>query len=302
MTLAPLRYFCEVERTGSIREASERLNVAPSAVSRQIQNIEASVGLPLFERHPRGMRVTEAGALYAQYARQVLLDAGRVQSDINDLKGLRRGNVRIHAVEGVVSTLLMPAIAAFRKTYPGVSFQLLITGSELVELAVRENETDIGITFNTQPHPEITCVARWPDQVVLAVQPDHPLARTPRLTLKDIADLPIALPDPNFGIRTLLDQQCRRRRITLNPVLVANSIEGLRSFALSGAGPAVLSAKAVSQWVAQGSLVAIPLDEAALKHPSVDVCIGTHRRLPSATAEFIHVLVSALPKRQRERQ
>ncbi len=295
MSMAPLRYFCEVVVTGSIREASERLNVAPSAVSRQIQNIEADAGLPLFERHPRGMRVTEAGALYYEHARHVLLDASRVQADIHDLKGMRRGKVRIHAVEGIISPMLMPSIVAFRQIYPGVSFELLITGSELVEQAVRESETDVGLTFNTQPHPEITCVGSWPDSVVLVASSSHPMASARRLTLTDLVDLPIALPDTSFGIRTLVDQQCRRRRVRLSAALEVNSIEALRAFAISGAGLSVVSMRAVSQSVADGSLVSIPLEGTAFQNASVDVCVRTHRRLSTATSEFIHSILEVQP-------
>lgn len=293
MSLAPLRYFCEVVVTGSIREASERLNVAPSAVSRQIQNIEADAGLPLFERHPRGMRLTEAGVLFYQHARQVLLDAGRVQAEIDDLKGMRRGKVRIYAVEGIISPLLIPCIVSFRHKYPGVTFQIVITGSEFVEYAVRESEADIGITFNTQPHPEITCVGRWPDSVVVAVACNHPLASKRRFTLTDLVGLPVALPDPSFGIRTLFDHQCRRRRLEVSAALEVNSIEALRAFALSGAGVSVMTQRAVSHCATDMPLIAIPLDGTAFQNASVNICVRTNRRLSTATSEFIHSMMLA---------
>jgi DNA-binding transcriptional LysR family regulator len=239
------------------------------------------------------MRVTEAGELYYQHARQVLLDANRVQAELDDLKGMRRGKVRIHAVEGIISPMLIPSIVAFRRTYPGVTFKVQITGSELVEHAVRESDTDVGITFNTQPHPEITCVGRWPDSVVLVTAPDHALASTTRFALADLTKLPVALPDTSFGIRTLIDQQCRRGRVVLSPALEANSIEALRAFAVSGAGLSVMSLRAVSHSVSNGLLVTIPLEGVAFQNASIDVCVRTHRRLSSATSEFIHSLVSS---------
>ena len=96
MAFTQLRYFYEVARSGSIREASSRLSVTPSSVSRQIQNLEHEVRMPLFERRARGMSLTSAGELYMAYARSVLAELDRLHSDIDDLRGLRRGRVRIY--------------------------------------------------------------------------------------------------------------------------------------------------------------------------------------------------------------
>ena len=103
MSLAQLRYFVEVARLGSIRIAAERLNVAPSAISRQIQNLEDTNGIPFFERHARGVVLTQAGQIFDEYARFVLQELDRTRSDINDLKQLRRGTIRVHSVDGIVA-------------------------------------------------------------------------------------------------------------------------------------------------------------------------------------------------------
>jgi DNA-binding transcriptional LysR family regulator len=100
--LNPLRYIDEVARCGSIRTAADRLHVAPSAISRHIRNIEEDIGLLLFERHARGVVLTAAGVLFARSARSALLDHDRIRSEIEDVKGLRRGHIRIHTIDGLV--------------------------------------------------------------------------------------------------------------------------------------------------------------------------------------------------------
>jgi molybdenum-dependent DNA-binding transcriptional regulator ModE len=82
-----LRYFDEVARTGSIRQAAERLHVAPSAVNRRIQDLEDELGVPLFERLPRGMRLTAAGELFVQYVRGRASALDQVRSEIEELQG-----------------------------------------------------------------------------------------------------------------------------------------------------------------------------------------------------------------------
>ena len=130
MDLLPdhIRFFLEVAKSGSVREASERLNIAASALSRQIQNLEHRVGVPLFERKPRGMALTAAGEIFVRYARAVALETDRLSSELDELRGIRRGKIRIATVEGVVADILIDVMADFRRRHDGVVFDLLIVG------------------------------------------------------------------------------------------------------------------------------------------------------------------------------
>ena len=94
-----LRYLEEVVRRGSIRKAAEALNVASSAVNRQILKLEATLGAPLFERRTGGVRLTPAGEILARHARETLYGFARARASIDDLKGLKTGHVKIVALE-----------------------------------------------------------------------------------------------------------------------------------------------------------------------------------------------------------
>jgi DNA-binding transcriptional LysR family regulator len=119
-----LRAFYEAVRAGSIRAASDNLSLAPSTVSRQIQLLEHQIGAQLFDRSAAGVVPNYAGKLVAEYARTVLLDYDSLRADINDLKGVRRGFIRIAAVESTISERAVVAIVNFRSKFDGVSFQL----------------------------------------------------------------------------------------------------------------------------------------------------------------------------------
>jgi biotin operon repressor len=106
--LNDLRCFHAVSRTRSIREAAESLNVAQSAVSRQIKNLEAQMGVPLFARHARGVRLTDAGEILAKYTRQTMLNLERTRSEIEDLRALRRGTSRCAPWREQLRGALMP--------------------------------------------------------------------------------------------------------------------------------------------------------------------------------------------------
>ncbi len=121
-----LRYFLEVVRTGSLTEAAQRLNVTVSAVSRQVAALESLLGVPLFDRRPRGMVASAAGELLAAYALRNALEADRVVTEIAALQGLRRGRVRVASSAGFAIEFLPRAIAEFRERFPGLHFHVRV--------------------------------------------------------------------------------------------------------------------------------------------------------------------------------
>lgn len=295
MSLTSLRYFNEVVRTGSIREAAERLHVAPSAISRQMRNLEEELGLPLFERHARGVVPTSAGELYAQYAREALLDQERINSELDDLKGLRRGHVRICSVEGIVANGLTHAVATFRRRFGGVTITLDVTGTESVIAAIRNGDADIGVAFTSNPDPDVERTLRLKDPLFAIMSIDHPAAGYRRLSLRDTFDYPIAVPRRQFGIRALLDTRCRTAQLTMKPTLETNSIEALRGFARSGSGITYLPRLSVKREIEAGQVVAIPMTDRDLQQATIDVCVLKGRTLPTAAGGFLHHLLAILP-------
>jgi len=138
MTSISLRYFATVARRGSIREAAEELHVAQSALSRQIQKLEQDFGVPLFQRHARGVELTSAGEIFLRHARSSLRQTERVRSELDALKGLRRGTINIQSIESLVPGVLPQAIMRFRARYPGITFEVTVDRTDRIIAAVRE--------------------------------------------------------------------------------------------------------------------------------------------------------------------
>ncbi len=295
MSLTTVRYFNEVARTGSIREAAEHLHVAPSAISRQMRNLEREMGAPLFERHARGVVLTSAGELYAHYARSALLDEERIHSEIDDLKGLRRGHVRICSVEGIIANGLTHAMAIFRKRFSGVTLALQVTGTELVTAAVRNGHADIGVAFTSGPESDIHFTLRLRDPLFAIMAKDHPLAKSRKLSLATTLAYPVAIPQKHFGIRTLLDARCRTAQLTINPTLETNSIEAMRGFARSGCGITFLPRLTVKRELEAKQVAAVAMTDRDLQSSTHDICVLRGRSLPSAVAAFLRHLEEMLP-------
>lgn len=298
MSPSPTRYFLEVVRCGSIRAASAQLNVVPSALSRQLRNLESELGAPLFERRPRGMALTAAGEVYARYARAVALEAERMRSDLEELRGQRRGVIRLATVEGVVADSITSAIAQFRARQPGIRFNLVTLGTDHVVAAVRDNRVDIGVSFHAQPDAAVRFVRRFRDPLLALVHPKHGLARRRKVALREVLSLPIAVPEAGFGIRRLIDDQCRRLGESLVPALETNSIEALRGFARSGAGVTFLPGMSFQRELRHGEVVAIPLADRVLNQCSIDIGVLVDRHLPATIAAFVAMLSREFAKRR----
>ena len=113
-----LRYLDEVARSGSIRRAAARLNVASSAVNRQILDLEADLGVLLFERLPRSLRLTSAGEILVAHVRRTLADYREIEGRLGALKGLHGGEVVLVTMNGLAGGVVPRAVAAFCARFP----------------------------------------------------------------------------------------------------------------------------------------------------------------------------------------
>ncbi|BAL78736.1 LysR family transcriptional regulator [Bradyrhizobium cosmicum] len=284
------RYFREVYRLKSIRHASSSLNVAPSAVSRQISRLEQMVGVPLFERLPRGVAPTEAADTLARFSRNFLLDVERLRGEIDSLRGLQRGHIRIMANEGLVDYLLTRTVVSFHKRFPGITYELEVAGTSAITRSLHDGTGDIGLVFNAEADELLSFAAHIHDPLCAVVAPGHPLARAPSLDLSEVVGHTLAVPEKTFGIRRLIDSAVSARRLHLSPTLETNSIAALKGFARYGGGVTFLPTLPTLQELESCALVSIPIVEDSFQRASHDVCVMAGRRLPLAVSAFVDML------------
>jgi DNA-binding transcriptional LysR family regulator len=291
-----LRYFSEVVRCGSLAEASTRLHVAVSAISRQIGNLETALGTALFERRPRGMVPTPAGEVLAAYVRRLGLETERVIEDIQALHGLQRGTVRIACSEGFAIAFLPEVITQFRRQYQGIAFRLHASAPAEVTARVREGDADLGLTFSRLPEKDIRVEHRQAAPVLALMRPDHPLASRKALTLAQLLSYPLALPDSDTTLRQVVDIACSRQQLSLEPVLTSNRIESLYNFVLFSGGITLSGDVAAHHAVVQGAMVAVPLRDSSIALRDIELQTLMGRTLPAAVQTFVDYLRESLKK------
>lgn len=262
-----LRYLDEVVRSGSIRRAAEKLNVASSSINRQIIELEAELGTPLFERLPRRLRLTSAGEILITHIRQTLRDHERARFRIAELGGVGRGTVRIATMNGLASGLLPHLCRDFVRRFPGVRFEVKSLLAPQIVAAVAEGEVSFGLGYNLEPRANMRVVQSFTAQLGVVAAASHPLAQHSSLRLADLADQRVVHADAALTIRSIIDQACRRAGVDLRPAYQTNSVQMMKFMVNEGGALAFLSAPDVDAEVEEGSLVFIPLHDRLAPNP-----------------------------------
>lgn len=150
-----LRALVAIADTGSLGRAAEAMHVSQPALSRMISELEARLEARLFERHPKGMLLTDAGKVLVKHARQLTFDFGQARHALHELQGLRSGHVRIGAVAAATRTIVPQAVVALRRQAPGLTIELVeAPDSELID-ALLERRIDLIVASDSTHHPDI---------------------------------------------------------------------------------------------------------------------------------------------------
>ncbi|WP_313612148.1 LysR family transcriptional regulator [Agrobacterium sp.] len=290
MNLRALLYFDELVRTNSMRAAAENLNVAPTAISRQIENLEEYFGTQLVERSSRGVTLTAAGEFLAARAGKTLRELGHVHQLIDDLKGLERGQVTVFANGAVVASLLAPVLSQFSKTYPKLRFEVHITSARQAIDALVSAQADIAITLFAPKTSEVKIRARSEIGYDVILPASHAFAAKTGVSLAELVSLPLALPEKTFAARQAFDALFAEAGISCEPMFTASSLELLKELVLDETAVTVLPAMAVKREIKAGKMVALPLTDCKGVRTNMELCVAPDRELSfaaSALADFI---------------
>lgn len=287
-----LNVVVEVARSGSIRRAAERLNIAPSALTRQIQDIEHELGTPLFERLASGMRLNAAGELLVRHIKDQVADLERVRSQIADLSGVRRGHVTIACSQAFVTRFMPEEIEAYRSRFPQVRFTVKVRDHSLGVRAIGTLEADLALVVQPPLSADVHILQACQTRVQVLMRADHPLAqRRGPMRLQEFLAHPTALPDHSLAVRHHLEQTLARRGVPLEATVESGSLEFLRNVVLL---ENVLSLQLPSGIPNDPVLASRPVDLRDLAPMTTVLAQLRGRILPVAAAKFADQLARRL--------
>jgi DNA-binding transcriptional LysR family regulator len=275
MTLEQLRIFIAVAEREHVTRAAQALNLTQAAVSASIAALEAQTGTMLFDRVGRNIALTPAGRLFLPEAREVLARAHAARALLDDISGLARGELRLHASQTIASYFLPALIAGFHARHPGVALELAIGNTAQAEQAVRAGIADLGFVEGSVEAPDLTVSAVATEEMGVYVPPAHPWADGHALTIPELTRGAWVFREQGSGTREAFLAALSTQGVApgaLTIVLTLPSNEAVREAVIAGAGAACLSPLVCSRAVQAGALAranfALPARHFyAVRHP-----------------------------------
>ena len=283
-----------VVRAGSIRKASEDMNITASALNRRINKFEEEFGYEIFERLPRGVRLNPAGEMLMQHIRTQNSDFARLKSQVADLSGVRRGHVSIACSQALLPYFLPREIARYRSEHPGVTFSVNARDRVAAERELAEFASDLVLVFEPLTMVDFEVIHASTQPIHVVMRADHPLAQDDRVRLGDALQFPHVAPSDKYAVRVLMDHAVRRlSSAKINPLIESDSYDFMRHYGtnedlISFQFPIGLSL------TPETGLVSRPLSERDVAPGNLFLGQLRGRTLPVASARFVRELVRKL--------
>ena len=289
VTLRQLRTFKTVADLSSFSLAAQRLKLSQPSVSYQVKELEEALGLPLLDRLGKRVQLTEAGTLLYGYARRMLdvLDDATVA--IEEMRGIKRGNLRVGASTTVGIYLLPAALGAFKKLHPGLVISLEIGTRARVQEQVLRNDLDLAVVGPASRDPDLSIIPFISDELVVVAPAGHPLAARRGLTLKALADQPFVMREAASGSRWSLEKAARKAGAKLIVAMELGSNGAIKHAVESGLGLAVISRYACTLELSSGRLVELDVRGFPIRRDWHIVHLR-RRKLPTSVSAFIEFL------------
>jgi DNA-binding transcriptional LysR family regulator len=210
MDLRYLRTFVTIAEAGGITRALARLGISQPAASRQILALEAELGIKLFDRIGRRLRLTSAGEDLARQSRRLLIEAELLEARVHTLKGGETGILRVGATPMAIENALSAFLSPYRRRHPGVEVHFVEDGG--LRLADRLERGDVDLAL-VVPNDRFRARPLFPAHSVAVMSKKHPLSRRRALDIAELSDKPLLLLNRTFGSREWFDSACNLARI-----------------------------------------------------------------------------------------
>ncbi|MDQ8205621.1 LysR substrate-binding domain-containing protein [Pelagicoccus sp. SDUM812003] len=227
MELRHLRYFTVVAAEEHFRNAAERLNIAQPALSQQIRQLEDQIGVALFERIGRGVRLTEAGKLFWDYADRILALSQESIEAVQEIEGLTRGRLNLGIAQTPNSFHAAPIISAFKARFPHIFVSIAELSADEIETQLVKGELDLGVSFTPGDSQLLDSEPLFEESFALIAAPNQAIARRSRISLKTLQEIPLALLTRDYCTRRLFEKTCDDLDLPLKVSIEMNTIEGI---------------------------------------------------------------------------
>jgi DNA-binding transcriptional LysR family regulator len=282
MRLEQLQAFLAVAETGNFQQAAQRCGVSQSTISRQVQSLEATVGISLFHRQGNA-KLTVGGDRLLSHAKKICQIWSTAEQELLDLQAGKQTELCIAGIPSACAYQLPPILQKFSKIYPNVQLRVTTLGSDRALKVLKDGLIDIAIVMNNPfltASSEMVVERLYEEKVQLLLTVNHPLCRKESLTWKDLHNVPQAVFKDGYGLQRLVQDQFNRQGLRLNAVLELNSLEAFRGVVKQGSLIALLPETFLVELTHDPDLVVRSLNEPCLTREIVLVTTSDRIQIP----------------------
>jgi DNA-binding transcriptional LysR family regulator len=267
MNLNHLAIFHAVAQAGSMTLGAERLDISQPAVSKQVHELERALGVHLFDRIGRRVRLSQAGQTLADYARRLFALAHEAEGALADVRAVGRGRLVVGSSTTIGSYLLPGVVAAFWRRHPGIELLVEIENTEQVHRRLVGLELDIGLTEGFVEEADLRAEVFHRDELVVIASASHRLAGKSRVSVSALQEEPFILREPGSGTRAVEERALTRMKLPIRVAMALGSTEAIKRVVAAGVGLAVVSRLSVQAECAAGTLAVLPVAGLRMERP-----------------------------------
>ena len=245
MELRQLKYFLMVSKLGSVTRAAEQCHIAQPAITIAIQNLEAELGVQLFERSHKKISLTSTGQVFMRRVQDILERVDYSIKEMSDYRNLQRGIIRV-GITPMLGAFLFPYILSkFREDYPQLELMVIEEGALSIKALLEKGELDVGILVVSEKFPLLEISPITKSEIYVCMAADNPLAERQRIAFPRLKEQQFILFTEDTLSRKIILQECARHQISPNIVFSSNQITTILSLIERGVGISFLLAPLV---------------------------------------------------------
>lgn len=238
--IKPLRYFLAVAERLSFTRAAEQLHIAQPAISMAMKKLESELGVTLFHRYERKVSLTDEGRILKEYAKKVVQAADDTELAMRELDGMARGEVRVGIPSMLGSYYFPPILMAFKHRYPDLTLRVIEGGTWKLQQMLEAGEIDLSVIVAEAPNPQLETRALTREQMLVAVNADHPFAQKAAITPAEFFKEELVMFREGYFHRRIIDRLAQAHNITPNIGFETNLIPLIKSIIKQGFGVSTL--------------------------------------------------------------
>jgi DNA-binding transcriptional LysR family regulator len=265
MNFNQLKAFYFAVKYGNYSAAAGALYITQPAITKQIQQLEATYGIKFLNRFGKKMVLTDAGEILYDFADKIFQMENQAEESLRDFQQRKSGRLRIHASESFGAYYLPFIINTFRKKYPNIHISVnIFPNQEVIENTIKL-ENDLGFISYPFEHKKLVIQDVLEDRLVLIVPPPHPFARIKLLDPQKLDGQSIIMHERGSATRDIVDAFIKRNNLSVLMALEISNNEAIKRAVEEGAGISLISEHVVSEEVKRRKLRAIPLTDPTMK-------------------------------------